>query len=84
MRRRTSPTGQLGGMCIIQVYTAILTPEGITLEDGSLVSIEKFSRLPCRRRAYFLKYAGADVSRTGEAAPSINSVNSRVSDVRSN
>ena len=65
-------------------YTDILTPQGITLEDGSLVRIEKFSRLPCRRRAYFLKYAGADVSRTGEAAPSINSVNSRVSDVRSN
>ena len=44
-------------------YTDILTPQGITLEDGSLVSIEKFSRLPRRRRAYFLKYAGADVSR---------------------
>jgi hypothetical protein len=44
-------------------YTAVLTPEGITLEDGSLVTIETFSRLPRRQRAYFLKYAGADVSR---------------------
>jgi hypothetical protein len=44
-------------------YTAVLTPEGITLEDGSLVTIEAFSRMPRSRRAYFLKYAGADVSR---------------------
>ena len=44
-------------------YTTILTPEGINLEDGSLVTIEKFSSLSRRQRAYFLKYAGADVSR---------------------
>ena len=44
-------------------YTAILTPEGITLEDGGLITIQKFSGLPRRDRTYFLKYAGADVSR---------------------
>jgi hypothetical protein len=43
-------------------YTTLLSPEGVLLEED-LLSIEKFCKLPRRQRNFFLKYAGADVSR---------------------
>lgn len=44
-------------------YTTVLTPEGVRLETGHWLSVEQFCKLPRRQRAYFLKYAGSDVSR---------------------
>lgn len=44
-------------------YTALLRPSGIVLEDGNRVTIEQFAALPRAQRAFFLKYAGSDVSR---------------------
>jgi hypothetical protein len=44
-------------------YTALLRPGGIQMEDGSRLTIAQFAALPRSRRAFFLKYAGSDVSR---------------------
>ena len=44
-------------------FTCLLTPEGMTLEDDKEVSIAQFCALPRRRREYFLKYGGPDMSR---------------------
>ena len=44
------------------VYTTPLLPCGIELPDGSRMTIEEFSKMPRSKRAYYLKYAGSDVS----------------------
>ncbi|MGH7045862.1 MAG: hypothetical protein ACREE2_05660 [Stellaceae bacterium] len=44
-------------------YTVLVTPQGIVLEDGEDISLAQFSALPRRRRDYFLKYGGPDMSR---------------------
>jgi hypothetical protein len=44
-------------------YTTVVTPEGLTLESGEWITLERFATLPRRHRAYFLKYAGSDVAR---------------------
>jgi hypothetical protein len=44
-------------------YTTVLATGGLRLEGGEWVTIEQFSALPRRGRAYFLKYAGSDVGR---------------------
>jgi hypothetical protein len=44
-------------------YTTVLTPGGLTLQDGGWVTIEQFAALSRRERAFFLKYAGSDVGR---------------------
>jgi hypothetical protein len=44
-------------------YTCLVTPQGMVLEDGEEVSIAQFCALPRRRREYFLKYGGPDMSK---------------------
>lgn len=44
-------------------YTCLVTSEGMVLEDGEEVSLAQFCALPRRRREYYLKYAGPDMSR---------------------
>jgi hypothetical protein len=44
-------------------FTAMLRPDGIETEEGRRLTIAQFSALPRSRRAFFLKYAGSDVSR---------------------
>jgi hypothetical protein len=44
-------------------YTSLVTPMGMVLEDGEEVSIAQFCTLPRRRREYYLKYGGPDMSR---------------------
>jgi hypothetical protein len=44
-------------------YTTVVTRQGIRLESGELLDVERFSRLSRRERGYYLKYAGSDVSR---------------------
>ena len=44
-------------------HTCLVTPQGLVLEDGEGVSIAQFCTLPRRRREYFLKYGGPDMSR---------------------
>src|SRR6516165_7606466 len=44
-------------------HTTLVTAQGIALEDGEEVSIAQFCTLPRRRREYFLKYGGPDMSR---------------------
>src|SRR5207237_6112116 len=44
-------------------FTTMLRPGGIEMEDGRSLTIAQFSALPRSRRAFFLKYAGSDVSR---------------------
>ena len=46
----------------ILLYSTPLLPSGIELPDGSRMTISEFSRLPCSKRNYYLKYAGSDVS----------------------
>lgn len=42
-------------------FSSLVTPQGVTLEDGSTLSIDEFSNLPQSKRKYFLKYAGSDL-----------------------
>jgi hypothetical protein len=42
--------------------TVPVLPDGIETEDGKKLSIEEFSRLPRKKRRFYLKYAGSDVS----------------------
>jgi hypothetical protein len=44
-------------------YTCLVTPEGMVLEDGELLSIAQFCDLPRRDRQFFLKYGGPDLNR---------------------
>jgi hypothetical protein len=44
-------------------HTCLVTPQGMVLEDGEEVTIAQFCALPRRRREYFLKYGGPDMSR---------------------
>jgi hypothetical protein len=44
-------------------YTCLVTPNGMVLEDGEETSIAQFCALPRRRRDYYLKYGGPDMSR---------------------
>lgn len=44
-------------------FSTPLLPNGIELNDGSVITIEDFSNLSNRRRAFYLKYAGMDVSK---------------------
>jgi len=44
-------------------YTCLVTPQGMVLEDGEEISIGQFCALPRRRRDYFLKYGGPDMSK---------------------
>jgi hypothetical protein len=44
-------------------FTTVVTSDGLRLEGGEFISLEKFAALPQSRRAYFLKYAGSDVGR---------------------
>lgn len=44
------------------VYSTPLIDEQIELEEGEMISISNFSKLPQSRRNYYLKYAGSDVS----------------------
>jgi len=44
-------------------YTCLVTPKGMVLEDGEEISITQFCVLPRRRREYYLKYGGPDMSR---------------------
>ncbi|HEY3911230.1 MAG TPA: hypothetical protein VGM07_15260 [Stellaceae bacterium] len=44
-------------------YTCLVTPQGMVLEDGEEISISQFCALPRRRREYFLKYGGPDMSK---------------------
>lgn len=44
-------------------YTCLVTPAGMVLEDGEEISIAQFCTLPRRRREYYFKYAGPDMSR---------------------
>lgn len=43
-------------------YTALVTPDGFTLEDGHHISLEAFSRLPRSKRPYYFKYAGSNLA----------------------
>ncbi len=43
-------------------HTCLVTPQGMVLEDGEEVTIAQFCALPRRRREYFLKYGGPDMS----------------------
>lgn len=43
-------------------YTSLITPEGFSLEDGKKISMEEFCRLSQKRRGYYIKYAGSDIS----------------------
>ncbi len=43
-------------------YTQLITPEGIVMEDGDLVSIDAFCRRPRSERAYYIKYASSDLT----------------------
>jgi hypothetical protein len=44
-------------------HTTLIRREGIQLEDGSALTIQRFCSLPRRERPYFIKYAGCDPSR---------------------
>ena len=44
-------------------YTTVLEPSGLRIASGEQLSIERFSALSRRKRGYYLKYAGADISR---------------------
>jgi len=44
-------------------HTCLVTPQGMVLEDDEEVTIAQFCALPRRRREYFLKYGGPDMSR---------------------
>jgi hypothetical protein len=44
-------------------YTTLILPEGVTLENGSTLTLSAFSSLPPRDRLYVIKYAGMDPSR---------------------
>jgi hypothetical protein len=41
-------------------YTTVVSPEGLRLENGDWVSLQRFASLPRTQRGYFLKYAGSD------------------------
>lgn len=43
-------------------FTTPLLPDGIELQDGSIISIEEFSSWPKSSRAYYLKLAGFDTA----------------------
>jgi len=43
-------------------YTNVIEPNGIELEGGERISIEDFCRIPQRKREFYLKYAGTDIS----------------------
>jgi len=47
----------------VLVHTAPVTPKGVMLETGEPISLAAFAKLPRRKRDYFLKYGGCDVSR---------------------
>lgn len=53
-------------------YTGLVTPQGVVLEDGEDISLAQFSALPRRRREYFLKYGGPDMSRNWGAMSVFN------------
>ena len=44
------------------VFSAALTPDGFATPDGDWITLEQFAAEPRRRRRWFLKYAGSDVS----------------------
>ncbi len=44
------------------VYTIPLIDDKVTLESGTVLSIEEFASLPQGQRKYYLKYAGTDAS----------------------
>lgn len=46
----------------IFLFTVPLMPDGIELPDGSKVTIDEFSQRSRSQRAYYLKYAGSDIS----------------------
>lgn len=43
-------------------FAQLIRPDGFFLEDGSKVDIDTFCRLSAKRRNYFIKYAGSDLS----------------------
>ena len=43
-------------------YTSLITPDGVTLEEGQHVSLDDFFALPRDSRQYFIKYAGSDIA----------------------
>lgn len=43
-------------------YTQLITPEGIVMEDGAIVSIDQFCQRPRSQRAYYIKYASSDLT----------------------
>jgi len=44
-------------------YTQIIRPEGFLLEDGCKICINDYIKLSRKKRSYYLKYAGCDVSK---------------------
>jgi len=44
-------------------HTTVVTPQGILLETGEVLGIDRFCALPRRQRNFYLKYAGSDVTR---------------------
>ncbi len=44
------------------VYTQLLRPEGVLLEDGSWMGLKELAAVPRGQRRFFLKYGGCDVS----------------------
>lgn len=43
-------------------HTQLIRPDGFFLEDGSKIDIETFCSLSAKRRSYYVKYAGSDLS----------------------
>jgi hypothetical protein len=43
-------------------YTQLIRPEGLCLADGSWIDLESFCRLSRNNRAYYIKFAGCDLS----------------------
>lgn len=43
-------------------YTALVTPAGVRMEDGTTVGVDEFCRMPAAKRTFFLKYASSDLT----------------------
>jgi hypothetical protein len=43
-------------------YTAVIGPEGIEMDDGGRVTLEELCSRPRSGKAYYVKYAGTDIS----------------------
>jgi hypothetical protein len=43
-------------------YTSLITPDGMTLEEGQHVSLDEFFALPRDQKQYILKYSGSDLA----------------------